>query len=119
MASSFLRNFKKHKKAKQGPPGSSAQPASQSPTRVPNPNPLPSAADISSKVDLTLTTPNDVSNQQGNTSSYHSVAKATALNVFKLTLTTLGKVSDNIPVPGLKLALEGLLLVIERVQVCL
>jgi hypothetical protein len=38
------------------------------------------------------------------------------LNVFKLTLATLGKGGNNIP--GLKLALEWLLNVIERVQVC-
>jgi len=72
--------------------------------------------DSSSKADLAVATPDNVPNQQGNTSSYRSVAKATALNAFKLTLTTLGKASDNIPVPGLKLAMEGLLLVIERVQ---
>jgi hypothetical protein len=116
---SSLRNLRKRNKEKQDLPGSSSQPASPSPSRAPTPNPIPPAADSSSKADPAVTTLDDIANQQGNTSSHHSVAKATALNVFKLTLTTLGQVSDNIPVPGLKLAMEGLLSVIEKVQVCL
>jgi hypothetical protein len=107
----FFSYIERRKKEKQHPPGSSSRPASQLPTLI------PSAADGLSKADLAVATPGNVPNQQGNTSSYRSVAKATALNAFKLTLTTLGKASDNIPVPGLKLAMEGLLLVIEKVQV--
>jgi hypothetical protein len=113
----FLKPFRKRKKDKQDPPGSSSQPPSQSPTRAPTPNPIPSATDSSSKAGPAVTTPDNVSNQRGNTSSDRSVAQATALNLFKFTLTTLSTASDNIPVPGLKLALDGLLSVIEKVQV--
>jgi hypothetical protein len=105
---SSLKNIKKRKKEKQDPLGSSSQPVSQTPTL---------AADSSTKVDLAVVTPDAASNQLGNASSCNSVAKSTALNVFKLTLATLGKASDNVPVPGLKLAMEGLLSVIEMVQV--
>jgi hypothetical protein len=118
---SSLKSIKKRKKAKQDPLGSSSQPVSQSPTRPSTPRStlISSTADNSSKVDLAAKTPDAASNQPGSTSSYHSVAKSTALNVFKLTLATLGKASDNIPVPGLKLAMEGLLSAIEKVEVCL
>jgi len=117
---SSLRNVKKRKKGKQDPPGSfpSLQAASQSkPSEVLNPaNLTPSIPGNSSEVDLVASTLDFASNRQGKPSSHDPVAKTTTLNVFKLTLATLGQVSDNIPVPGLKLATEGLLSVIEKVQ---
>jgi hypothetical protein len=117
---SFLRNVKKRRKAKQDPSGLSFQPASssESHTLAPTSNLIPSAADSASNVDLTVTTPEEALNQQGSASSHHSAAKATVLNVFKFTLAALSAASDHVPVPGLKLAMEGLLSVIERVQVC-
>jgi hypothetical protein len=117
---SSLKNIKKRKKEKQDPLVPSSQPVSQSRTQASTSeqNHISHAADNSSKVDLAVTTPDVATNQLGSASAYHSVAKSTALNVFKLTLATLGKASDNIPVPGLKLAMEGLLSVIEKVQVC-
>jgi hypothetical protein len=114
---SSLRNLKKRSKEKRDPPSSSSQPASQSPSGALIPNLIPSAPDSLSIADPAVTTPYNIANQHGNTSSHHSVAKATTLNVFKLTLTALASVSDNIPVPGLKPAMEGLLSVIEKVQV--
>jgi hypothetical protein len=115
---SSLRNLKKRKKEKQDPPGGSSQPASHSPAGAPTPNIIPSAADSSSsKADLAIATPDNVSSQHGNISSDRSGAKATVLNMFKLTLVTLSTASDNVPVPGLKLAMEGLLSVIIKVQV--
>jgi hypothetical protein len=107
---SSLRNVRKRGMAKQDPSGISSQPASESL--------LPSAADSTSKVDLAATTPDNALNQQGSTPSHHFAAKAKALNMFKLTLATLGAARDSIPAPGLKLAIEGLLSAIERVQVC-
>jgi hypothetical protein len=44
----------------------------------------------------------------------HSIAKATAVNALKL---FLGILSD-VPGPGVKIALNGLLKIIEKVQVC-
>lgn len=114
MAPPFSGLFKKRKKAKQDLPGSSSQPASQSSTQAPTPNLIPSAADNSSKADLAVTTPDNASNRQEDTSPHHSV-KATALNVVKLTLETLGKAGD---INTFKVAMEGLLFVIEKVQVC-
>jgi hypothetical protein len=118
---SFLKNITKRKKEKQDPLGSSSQPVSQSATRAPTPEPKltsSTATDGSSKVDLAVTTPDAASNQAESAFPRHSVAKSTALNVFKLTLATLGKASNDVPVPGLKLAMEGLLSVIEKVEVC-
>ena len=41
----------------------------------------------------------------------------TALNVFKFALGTLSSASDNIPVPGLKLAIDALLTITQHIQV--
>jgi hypothetical protein len=81
-------------------------------------NLLPSAAQSSPKGDLAVITPGDTSNEQGSPPSYHSVVKSTSVDMFKFNLATLGKVSKNISVPGLILAMNELLSVIERVQVC-
>jgi hypothetical protein len=43
----------------------------------------------------------------------HSMAKATAVNALKLFLAILG----DVPGPGVKVALNGLLKIIEKVQV--
>jgi hypothetical protein len=47
----------------------------------------------------------------------NSAAAHTALNVFKLALVTLSSASDNLPVPGVKVAVDVLLTVIDGVQV--
>jgi hypothetical protein len=41
----------------------------------------------------------------------------TALNVFKLALVTLSSASDNLPVPGVKIAVDVLLTVVDGIQV--
>jgi hypothetical protein len=48
------------------------------------------------------------------TPTSRSVAKDTTVNALKLLL----KISSDIPGPGVKAALSGLLTIIERVQVC-
>jgi hypothetical protein len=116
---SFFSSFKikRRRKGKRDPLASSSPPVSQSPTRASIPAPKHiSSADGSSKVDLARDVASD---QLGSTSAYHSVAKSTAINLLKLTLATLGQASDNLPVPGLQLAIGGLLSAIEKVQVCL
>lgn len=50
-------------------------------------------------------------------SSRGSTAPNTALNVFKFALGTLSSASDNIPIPGVKLAIDTLLTITRHVQV--
>jgi hypothetical protein len=49
--------------------------------------------------------------------SSHSHIRDTALNAFKLTLTTLSSAADNLPVPGFKVTIDILMTAIEGVQV--
>jgi hypothetical protein len=113
---STLKGLKKRKKLK-GPSESPSPLPSQPSSRALTPSLIPSAADSSSKADLDSTETTPAPPKLASTPSDYSTAKATALNVFKIALKALGSASDNIPVPGLKPAMEGLLGIIEKVQV--
>jgi hypothetical protein len=47
----------------------------------------------------------------------NSAVPKTALNVLKLALVTLSSASDNLPAPGVKVAVDVLLTVVNGVQV--
>ena len=106
----FLKGLVSRKKGKR-PPSESLP--SQPPPRAPTPNP----SSFPSGSSPAHTEPSAVASKVHEAPSDHSVAKTTALNVFKLTLSTLSAASDNIPVPGLKLVFQGLHQTIEKVQV--
>ena len=110
----MFRFLKSRKKGKRPVSSTSESPLpSQPPSRAPTPN-LSSFPSGSSPA---TTEPSAVASKVHGAPSDHSVAKTTALNVFKLTLSALSAASNNVPVPGLKLAMEGLLKAIEKVQV--
>ena len=120
---SFPAMFKKLLKRKSLSPSS----AQQQPSRTPNiPASLTSLVDRSATKTASLITHNIATSVAAPTSyasatpshsmktTSRSVAKDTTINALKLLL----KVSSDIPGPGVKAALGGLLTMIERVQVC-
>ena len=98
------------------------------PSRVPTPNPTPALAgttltdpmietellDVGTQQQLQAKTLNATPPHAETDPAGHSIAKATAVNALKL---FLGILSD-VPGPGVKAALNGLLKIIEKVQVC-
>ena len=110
----FLKGLVNRKKGKRPLSSTSEYPLpSQPPSRAltPNPSSFPSGSSPAA------TEPSAVTSKVHGAPSDHSVARTTALNVFKLSLSALSAASNNVPVPGLKLAMEGLLKAIEKVQV--
>jgi hypothetical protein len=120
--SSFISSLiNRNKKKKKGPfssPSVSNPPSPNPQSRAPTPNPAQNTTNSPSDPQSTATSSNIVPSEAIDEPSDHSVAKSTALNVFKLALTSLSAVSDNVPVPGIKAAVDGLLGAIQKIQVC-
>jgi hypothetical protein len=125
--SSMLKKLGKHKSPRSQP--SSWSPSliqQQSNARTPNPTPSlaiqpltdPSATEAASLIADNLATSvaptsNVIPSRSETAPTSRSMAKDTAVNALKLLL----KISSDIPGPGVKPALSGLLTIIERVQV--
>jgi hypothetical protein len=125
---SMLKKLRKHKS-----PGSQSSLSSlvqQRPSGTTTPIPTPSLAShpltdlstieaaslIASNIATSVAAPissNAIPSRLETTPAIGSVAKDTAVNALKLLL----KISSDIPGPGVKPALAGLLTIIERVQV--
>jgi hypothetical protein len=124
--SSMFKKFGKHKPPVSRPSSSNPSLVQQQSSRAPTPNPMPSLA-IQPLADRSATeaaynvatsvaapTSNPISSRSDVAPTSHSVAKDTAVNALKLLLN----LASDIPGPGVKPALSGLLTIIERVQVC-
>ena len=126
--SSMLKKLRKHKPPGL-PPSSSSPSLVQQQSRTQTPNSTPSLARqpltdrsateaaslIANNIATSVVAPtlNATPSRLETTSMSRSVAKDTAVNALKLLL----KISSDIPGPGVKPALAGLLTIIERVQV--
>jgi hypothetical protein len=126
--SSMLKKLRKHKSPRSQP--SSSSPSliqQQSNTRTLDPTPSlaiqpltdPSATEAASLIAYNLATSvaaptlNVIPSRSETAPTSRSMAKDMSVNALKLLL----KISSDIPGPGVKAALSGLLTIIERVQV--
>jgi hypothetical protein len=122
----MFKKFGKHKSPGSQPSLSSPSLVQQSPS---TPNPTPTLAnqlaDRSGTETASLTAynlatsvvapaSNVIPSRLETAPTSCSVGKDTAVNALKLLL----KIASDIPGPGVKAALSGLLIIIERVQVC-
>ncbi|KAF8218602.1 hypothetical protein L208DRAFT_1419790 [Tricholoma matsutake] len=113
----------KHKSRGSQPSSSSPSQVQQRPSRIPTANPTAShpltdhpaieAASYNPATSVVAPTSNAIQSGSETAPASRSVAKDTAVNALKLLL----KISSDIPGPGVKIALLGLLTIIERVQV--